>query len=58
MINQILDYIKYPQSLERLGTCSLCENFNKETLICSQCGCNMRVKVLIPVIKCPIGRWS
>lgn len=57
MINPILEYLQYPKSLERLGICTTCPSLEKETLKCNKCGCNMKAKVLIPVMKCPQGKW-
>lgn len=58
MINQLIGYLQYPKSLERLGTCSLCDQLDKEKLICNQCGCNMKIKVLVPGMSCPIKKWD
>ena len=57
LMNQIADYIQYPKSLERLGVCSGCPSLIKDTLTCQQCGCNMKLKVLVPLMKCPLGKW-
>ena len=57
LINQLIDYLQYPKSLERLGSCSLCDQFNKETMVCNQCGCMMKAKVLIPLASCPLKKW-
>jgi hypothetical protein len=56
-IDQITDYIQYPKSLERLGICTSCEQLEKNTLKCYECGCNMKIKVLVPLMKCPLGKW-
>jgi hypothetical protein len=56
-IARLMDYVQYPQSLERLGICSTCPEFNTDDLKCAQCGCLMPAKVLIPTLKCPMGKW-
>jgi hypothetical protein len=57
LMNQLAEYIQYPKSLERLGVCSSCPSLIKETLTCQQCGCNMKLKVLVPLTTCPLGKW-
>lgn len=57
ILEEVKKYINNPQSLERLGHCSQCPSFNKDTFICNECGCLMRLKVLIPISKCPLGKW-
>lgn len=57
MIEQLLEYLQYPKSLERLGICTTCPKFQKEYLICDECGCNMKAKVLIPIMSCPLKKW-
>ena len=57
LLDQLTDYLQYPKSLERLGICTGCDEFEKEKLICNQCGCDMKIKVLVPLMKCPLGKW-
>jgi len=57
IINYLADYLQYPKSLERIGVCSTCSSFIKETIQCSECGCLMKAKVLIPTAKCPQNKW-
>lgn len=57
MIEQLTEYLQYPKSLERLGVCSTCENINKQDLTCKICGCNMKIKTLIPIFHCPDNKW-
>lgn len=56
-LERITDYLQYPKSLERLGVCSTCPSLEQNTLTCRQCGCNMKIKVLVPLMKCPINKW-
>lgn len=56
-LNIISEYLQYPKSLERLGVCSTCGKFNKQDLTCNQCGCNMKIKTLIPIFHCPDNKW-
>jgi hypothetical protein len=58
LLDQLTDYLNYPKSLERLGICSQCDQLEKETLKCKQCGCHMKVKALIPLASCPLNKWS
>jgi hypothetical protein len=53
----LLEYLQYPKSLERLGVCTTCPSLIKETLVCQECGCQMKIKVLIPLMTCPLGKW-
>lgn len=57
LLEQVSDYLQYPKSLERLGVCTTCPQLDKESLRCNQCGCNMKVKVLVPLMTCPLGKW-
>lgn len=55
--NQIVEFLQYPKSLERLGICSTCDKLDKQSLRCHECGCDMKLKVLVPALKCPLGKW-
>jgi hypothetical protein len=57
LVEQITQYLQYPQSLERLGICTTCPELQKESLNCNQCGCNMKIKVLMPGSNCPLKKW-
>ena len=57
LLDQLTDYLNYPKSLERLGICSQCDQLDKQSLKCKQCGCLMKVKTLIPLASCPLNKW-
>lgn len=57
ILEQVNQYLQYPKSLERLGICTTCPRLKKDTLECQECGCNMKIKVLIPLMKCPQNKW-
>lgn len=57
ILTEFAEFFQYPESLKRLGVCSTCEKFNKQELICNQCGCNMKIKTLIPIFHCPDNKW-
>jgi len=47
---------------EKFEICKSCEYLNTKGLsfarnICQKCGCYMPIKVNIPMMKCPIGKW-
>jgi len=42
----------------RFYHCSRCEFFNKKKSICTQCGCYMKAKALLPFAKCPLNKWD
>jgi hypothetical protein len=42
---------------KRLTICEECDKYNPKTTRCSECGCFMRYKVMIPSSKCPIAKW-
>ncbi len=44
------------QANQRMGICQKCEHLQRLS-ICSQCGCVMPIKVRIPTMHCPIGKW-
>jgi hypothetical protein len=54
---EILKYLNNPQSLERLGHCATCPSFQKDIMMCKECGCMMKLKVLVPTATCPLGKW-
>lgn len=41
----------------RYEICTSCEFFQPENKICLKCGCYMPLKTIIPLMKCPIGKW-
>ena len=41
---------------DRLSICKGCPELSSWN-ICNKCGCVMPVKVRIPGMKCPIGKW-
>jgi hypothetical protein len=46
------------QTIEhRMSTCNACPNFNKATLICSECSCYIPMKVMRSDQSCPISKW-
>jgi len=49
------DYIQ-----ERREICNACEH--KKIIIgakmCEKCGCSIWAKTMIPIMKCPIGKWD
>ena len=42
---------------ERFDICKICPEFFAPTAQCKQCGCFMKIKVLIPNQKCPLNNW-
>ena len=57
ILKEIQEYLDNPISLERLGHCSQCPSFQTNVMLCKECGCLMKLKVLIPDAKCPLGKW-
>ena len=45
------------EKYKRLSICQECDSFKLTTKQCNECGCFMEVKVRIPGMKCPIGKW-
>ena len=41
---------------ERMAICEECPNFTK-VKFCKICGCFMPIKVRLPMMKCPAGKW-
>lgn len=41
----------------RLDICFKCEKLDKQAVVCNLCGCHMRFKTTLEVIKCPINKW-
>ena len=42
----------------RLDICRLCEFYFKPTGTCKKCGCFMKIKASIGIMRCPINKWS
>tara|TARA_B100001939_G_C16815420_1_gene561920 strand:+ start:73 stop:246 length:174 start_codon:yes stop_codon:yes gene_type:complete len=42
---------------ERFDICKECPELFTPTAQCKKCGCFMKLKVVIPNQKCPIGKW-
>jgi hypothetical protein len=49
--------IANPQASERYKICSHCPSFEHETHKCKECGCNMKYKVFVPFVSCPLKHW-
>ena len=45
------------EAVEKMKICLQCEEFIKLTRQCKKCGCFMPLKVMLPGMKCPIGKW-
>ena len=41
---------------ERMAICEECPNFTR-IKTCTECGCFMPIKVRLPMMKCPAGKW-
>ena len=42
---------------ERFDICKECPELFTPTAQCKKCGCFMKLKVVIPNQKCPLGKW-
>jgi len=45
---------------ERREICNKCEHLTTiiGAKICNKCGCSIWAKTMIPIAKCPIGKWN
>ena len=41
----------------RIELCRSCEFYYKPTGTCKKCGCFMKIKASIGIMKCPINKW-
>jgi len=46
-----------PIGKPRLEICKSCEHYNHTYRVCKECHCIMPVKVILPFVKCPVGKW-
>jgi hypothetical protein len=53
----IMDMLDKPEAVIRLNQCVRCNQFDKETFKCNQCGCFLKAKILIPITSCPQNKW-
>ena len=42
---------------EKYAFCLECDRFKRLTKRCKECGCFMPLKVRVPGLHCPIGKW-
>jgi len=42
----------------RIDLCKSCEHYFRPTGSCKKCGCFMKIKASIGIMKCPIDKWS
>lgn len=42
---------------ERLSICRSCEYYNKENVECNNCGCQLELKTIWKISKCPLEKW-
>lgn len=42
---------------DRFDICKECPELSQNTKQCKQCGCFMKIKVAIPFMSCPLGKW-
>ena len=41
----------------KIEICNSCEKYNLKLKLCKVCKCFMPAKVLLPLVKCPEGKW-
>jgi hypothetical protein len=44
-------------AIDRAKICKDCDRLFKPTWTCKECGCFMKVKVMVPNIYCPLKKW-
>ena len=49
---------RFKISEERLSVCRECDKFNPRNSQCSECGCFMDYKILLPFVSCPLNKWK
>jgi len=60
IFDELRDFLNIPPAelaQKRLSICRGCEYFEAHYSRCSKCGCIMPVKVRLPKMKCPVGKW-
>lgn len=45
-------------AFERAAICNACPELFKPTWTCKKCGCFMKIKVRVPGVECPLGKWG
>ena len=43
---------------ERAEICHDCDRLYKKSWTYKECGCFMKIKVMIPFVECPLGKWG
>ena len=49
---------RFKISDERIAICRECDKFNRVNSQCSEYGCFMDYKTLLPFVSCPLGKWK
>ena len=50
--------VSYDVFEERLKHCKECEHFDKESVRCKECGCELFARASESFNSCPIGKWD
>lgn len=45
------------RAVTRLECCVQCDRFEPTEFKCKECGCAMLLKVALPLVTCPKGKW-
>ena len=49
---------RFEISDQRMAICRQCDKFDPKSSQCSECGCFMEYKTLLPYVDCPLGKWK
>ena len=49
---------RFKISEQRLAICRQCDKFDPKNSQCSECGCFMDYKTLLPLVSCPLDKWK
>jgi hypothetical protein len=58
LFNSSIGRVSKAAAYGRYDVCKECDKLNSITKTCSECGCFMKLKVILPNAFCPLGKWG
>lgn len=59
LIQEHINFIlKKEDAQARFNICIKCDRFERNTTMCKECWCVMKVKCKLKSAKCPLNKWS
>jgi len=56
-LNNLIEKLHNLEAKQRLQICEKCNFLDLANYKCLECGCFMRLKVMMPTARCPKSKW-